>query len=201
MASRKEPDRESGRASRSFLRHVEERAIALRQRAGVGPQGRFDPFAAAPRFGVEIGKLEGLQLDPEDLQRLQKIDARMWSGGARQLPDGRWIVLLNPNQTPERAVSTMAEELAHAHLDHRPSALLPDAAGLIGRTFDEADEDEAYWTGAAALLPSAVVARAVWHETAAEALASTYAVSLELVHFRIKTLRFWPWYRTYRAAA
>jgi hypothetical protein len=201
MASRKKPDRQSGQAPRSFLRHVEERAIGLRRQAGVGPEVKLDPFAVARRFGVEVGYFEGLQLEPEDIQRLRNINARLWSGGAQQLPDGRLLVVLNPNQTAERAVSTVMEEISHAYLGHRPSALMPEAAGLIGRTFNDADEDEAYWTGAAALLPSVVVARAVWHEIPAETLASMYGVSHELVEFRIKTLRLWPWYRAYRVAA
>lgn len=175
--------------------------MALREQVGVSPQGRLDPFAAAPKFGIVVGDLTSLQLDPCDLQRLEVIDARTWSGGAKQLPDGRYLVLLNPNQTAERGVTTVMEEIAHVYFGHRPSALAAEPTQLIGRTFDEADEDEAYWTGAAALLPSMVVARAVWHAAPVEALASAYGVSLELVEFRIKTLRLWPWYRAHRAAA
>ncbi len=201
MAHTKRPDRQSGRASRTFLRFVEEHGMALRKQVGVGLEERLDPIAIAPKFGIVIGNLESLQLDQQDLQRLRTISARTWSGGAQELPDGRLQILLNPNQTPERAVITVMEEVAHAHFGHQPSFLVPDSAGLIGRTFDEADEDEAYWTGAAALLPSVVVARAVWRAVPAETLASTYGVSVELVEFRIKTLRLWPWYRVDRVAA
>src|SRR5215211_3377204 len=103
MANGKRPDRQSGRASRAFLRFIEEHGIALRERAGLGPEGPLDPFAAASQFGIIVGNLSSLPaLDQHDIQRLREISPRTWSGGAQELPDGRLHVLLNPNQTPER---------------------------------------------------------------------------------------------------
>lgn len=202
MARAGQLDRQNGRAPRRFLRFVEEHGLAIRHRAGLGTEGRLDPYEAASEFGVVIAKPDELQrLDPRDLAQIRLIDARAWSGSAQELPDGRVLVLLNPNQTPERAASTLMEEIAHAYFGHQPTALISAPMGLTNRTYVKAEEDEAFWTGAAALLPSSVVARAVWHEIPADALAQAYGVSLELVEFRIKTLRLWAWYRDRRAAA
>lgn len=199
--SSKRPDRETGRAPRGFLRFVEEHGIALRRQAGVGPRARLDPFATHEALGIIIARAGDLQgLDYEDLERLKTLDARTWSGSGQRLPDGRLLILLNPNQTPERAVITVMEEVAHVHFGHEPSALLAEPTGTWGRRYDATSEDEAYWTAAAALLPSQVIARAVWHRVPASTIATEYGVSRELVEFRIKTLRLWQHYSRQAAA-
>ena len=174
----------------------------LRRQAGIGAEGRLNPFDLEAALGIVIASPGGLGLlTKEDCKHLDRIDARIWSGGATELPDGRLLILLNPNQTLERAAVTVMEEVAHVHLGHQPSTLSLEPTDMPGRRYNEAAEDEAYWTAAAALLPSRVVARAVWDEKPAETLAIHYGVSIELVEFRIKTLRLWPWYRGRRAAA
>lgn len=202
MESEVHPNRRSGRATRSFLRFVEENGIALRAKAGLGPWGRLDPFIAADKLGVVVVELQHLQqLSEAERQEIAGIDARTWSGGAMPLPNGKLLVVLNPNQTPERAVVTFMEEVAHEHFGHTPTVLTIEPNGVLGRAYDTIAEKEAFWTAAAALLPSAVVARAVWHGVQVEALAASYGVSTELVEFRIKTLQLWPWHREKRAAA
>lgn len=184
------------RATRERLRFAEEQALVLRRRANLGALEPLDPWALAPDFGIVIAGLETLEgVDPDDREHLQSVDPRVWSGGGTPLPDGRLVVLLNPCQTRERAAATIMEEVAHAHLRHKPS-LEQHSNGLIGRRFDEEAEDEAYWTGTAALLPGKAVARAVWMGEAAESLARRYGVSTDLVKFHIKIRRLWPMYHT-----
>jgi Zn-dependent peptidase ImmA (M78 family) len=174
----------------------------LREKVGLGRSGRFDPFAVDVALGIVIANPQDLtQLTTADQTSLQHVDARTWSGGATRLPDGRLLVLLNPNQTLEWARVTLMEEVAHAHFGHKPTSLATDPFGLSGRRYDSKAEDEAYWTASATLLPSRVVARAVWDGVPEEVLAADYGVSIELVKFRIKTLRLWPYHRPHRAAA
>lgn len=188
--------------SRLFLRFIEENGIALRNRAGLSPRERLDPFAAADQFGVVVVNLQDLQmLGAAEMQELAGIDARTWSGGAIALPNGKLLLVLNPNQTQERATVTVMEEVAHAHYGHKPIALTIESTGMPGRTYDPSTEKEAYWTAAAALLPSSVVARAIWQGIPIKTLALTYGVSTELVEFRIKTLQLWPWRREKLEAA
>lgn len=202
MTSARRIDRQSGRAPKSFLRFVEEHGIALRERAGLGKQGRLDPFACQSVFGIVILDPKSLTaFDAGDHDRLRDLDARTFSGGAYKLPDGRFMVMLNPNQTPERAAITIMEEVAHIHFGHKPTSLSAEPTDQPGRHYNATTEDEAYWTASAALLPSVVVARAVWNGVPAEDLSAEYGVSVELVEFRVKTLRLWPWYRKRRVAA
>jgi Zn-dependent peptidase ImmA (M78 family) len=117
------------------------------------------------------------------------------------LPGGQTLVILNPRQTAERAAVTAVEEFAHAHYGHAPSRLERLPSGLVCRDYDAQAEREAYWTAAATLLPSEVVARAVWRRVCAEELATTLGVSTQLVEFRIKVLRLWKYYTTPLAEA
>lgn len=202
MTTMMQPNRQTGRATRTFARTIEEHGIAIRQKAGLGRWEQLDPFALQASLNIVIADPRSLgQLTKEDHEQLPLIDARTWSGGAKELPDGRLLVVLNPNQTRERAVVTVMEEVAHAHIGHQPSPLSLNPDQLAGRSYDQVAEKEAYGSAAAALLPSVVVARAVWHSMPAENLSIEYGVSVELVEFRIKTLRLWPWYRDNRAAA
>ena len=186
--------------SREFLRFVDEQAAELRQRAEVGPTGRLDPWHAASAFGVIIADLNDLtDLQPEDRTHLLGVDARVWSGMGIPLPGGKLLALLHPDQTVERKTVTVMEEVAHVHLGHKPSQLVTQPSGLVKREYDAQAEWEAYCVAAAALLPAKCVARGVWSGKSAAALAAEHGVSVELVEFRIRTLRLWPEYRAHAA--
>jgi len=106
---------------------MEEHGMALRKKAGLGSTGRLDPFTVKDELNIIVmtpGDLGGL--GDADQAGLLDLNARIWSGGAQELPDGRLLILLNPNQTPERAAITVMEEIAHGHLGHQPSTLIPD---------------------------------------------------------------------------
>ncbi len=184
-----------GGSLKTFLEHVEDEAQVLRARAGVGPTGRLDPRVLTAELKIHLVRIDEIvALSPEDRDLLRSADPGDWSGVGMPLPDGRTLVILHPDQPPERATSTIMEEVCHAHYGHTPSRFERLRGGITKRGYDRDVEDEAYWTGAAALLPAQVVAKAVWRRTA-DRLASDYGVSIELVEFRIKVLGFWREYR------
>jgi hypothetical protein len=79
------------------------------------------------------------------------------------------------------------EELAHLSLDHKPSRLI-SYDGVIVRTWNKTEETQAYWVGAAALLPRRVMKGARTLGRDAAAVANEHLVSEDLVHFREKVL-------------
>ena len=79
------------------------------------------------------------------------------------------------------------EELAHLSLNHKPSRLMC-YDGVVVRTWNKTQETEAYWVGAAALLPGRILKSAFTLGRDAAALADEHMVSVELVHFREKVL-------------
>jgi len=155
----------------------------LRREVGAALTGPIDPFDCAERLGVTIR----WSADEFDGDNSGDDSARDWSGMARALPDGRLLVLLNSNQTPERARVTLLEEVFHHRLGHTTNEL--SSEGRIGHLRDQ--EREAYWTATAALLPMREVALRVHQGRLADEIADEFHVSMELVEMRIKTLRLW----------
>jgi Zn-dependent peptidase ImmA (M78 family) len=176
---------------------IEEHAAMMRVRAGVGPTEKLDPRAFAAKLAIPIIDPTGVEkLSPAQREIVGNLDARQWSGGAVTTADGTHVIVLHPRQTGERINATIMEEIAHILLGHEPSAIHSEG-GLTLRTYDKESEQEAYWTGAAALLPAVVVAKALWRNVSAETLAVDYDVSVELVEFRIRILGLWSEYVTH----
>lgn len=174
------------------IRQIEKHAAILRQQIGIGPTDRLSPREWMDKLNIQIAYPDEIeQLTPEMRQRLLGLDAKVWSGISNTLPNGRMLIILNPNQTVERENVTIMEEVAHRYYGHQPSQL-----NKIGRDrYDEKTEQEAYWTAAATLLPSRVVGQAVWCSESAESLAANYGTSVELVEMRIKILNLWSCYK------
>lgn len=162
--------------------------------AGVNLRDKLDPWKHAEQLSIKIvyaDEIEGLT--SEQKRFINQSSAKDWSGGAmsKSLPDGRTLVILHPNQTDERANVTILEEVAHKHFDHEPSILTGDRA----KAYDDAAEQEAYWTAAAMLLPMKEVARAVYVGQSAEELGASFGVSQELAEMRIKIMGLWEHYK------
>ena len=174
---------------------VDKHSAILRCQAGVGLDERLDPWAVAPAFGlafVQPNTVDGAT--DEDKSTASKLTAKNWSGMARSRPDGNILVMLNPNQTPERANVTIMEEVSHVHLGHKPVKIIT-AGDCFQREYDPVIEQEAYWLAAGTLLPSQSVGRLVWKGMTAEQIGTRFGVSSELVAFRVKILRLWPDYQ------
>jgi len=185
-------------------RQFELRALGFRDFAGVSSSAPLDPFRLA-KFAnllvVSFDQIEGLS--SEAREQLLGSASEKWSGGAcsRPLPDGRRIVILNPTHGRMRTNATLMEEVSHVFLGHQPSRLKVVAENESGRTvsrdYRKADEEAAYATGAAALVPFSALRQFVLEGQTSLQIAKHFRVSRELVEYRLKVTRLW---RTYRAA-
>ena len=76
-----------------------------------------------------------------------------------KLPSGEKLIILNPTHGKNRHAATLMEEISHVFLGHKPSRLAienKDHTGkTIARDYNNDIEEEAYGTGAAALIPYA----------------------------------------------
>ena len=184
-------------------RQYELRALGLRDFAGVRADAALDPFALA-RFAnllvVDFEQIEGLSLHAREL--LLGAASAEWSGGAcsRALPDGRKIIILNPNHTRQRQHATLMEEICHVFLGHTPNRLAIVGAGKGGRAaardYEKHDEEWAYATGAAALVPFSSLRKSVLHGKPAVEIARHFRVSTQLVQYRLKVTRLWSLYKS-----
>jgi Zn-dependent peptidase ImmA (M78 family) len=92
------------------------------------------------------------------------------------------------------------EEICHVFLGHKPSRLAienRDKNGkIIARDYNHTIEEEAYSTGAAALVPYTALRRMVEDGKSSQAIARHFYVSRALVEFRIKVSRLWDEYKS-----
>ncbi|HEV2885217.1 MAG TPA: ImmA/IrrE family metallo-endopeptidase [Pyrinomonadaceae bacterium] len=185
-------------------RRFELSAQGIRDFAGVRPGAPLNPFDLARFANLLVVDFDQIKaLSAKTREHLLGEATEQWSGGAcsHPLPDGRRIVILNPNHGPQRTNATLMEEVSHVFLGHQPSRLKIVAEDRRGRTmsrdYRKADEEEAYATGAAALVPFSSLRRLVLDGQNSLQIAKHFRVSRELVEYRLKVTRLW---RTYRAA-
>jgi len=175
-------------AREHFINWIEGRGQALRSVCGVPTFGRLDPFELAKALNVELVELRGIAgLDPEVLECLTEEDPSAWSAGMVHGMDGLHLVVLNPTHDSRRQRASLMEELAHMFLNHKPSRL-NSYDGLIVRSWNKTQETQAYWVGAAALLPRRVIKGARTLGRDAALVANEHMVSEALVHFREKVV-------------
>lgn len=179
------------------------KALGLRDFARVPGDAPLNPFNLA-RFAnllvVDLDRIKGLS----DTARKHLLGAASeeWSGGAcaRPLPDGRKIVILNPSHGPARTNATLMEEICHVFLGHQPNRLAVISnmgnGKTLARDYRKLDEEEAYATGAAALVPFGGLRKLIFKGSSSIQVAKHFRVSRDLVEYRLKVTRLWKTYRT-----
>ena len=185
-------------------RRFELQAQGFREFAAVRPDAPLDPFRLARFANLLVVEFRQIQnLSETTRERLLGSASEEWSGGAcsHALPDGRRVVILNPNHGPARTNATLMEEISHVFLGHQPSRLKVLATNKTGKTvardYRHADEEAAYATGAAALVPFPALRKYVLAGQTSSQIAKHFRVSRELVEYRLKVTRLW---RLYKAA-
>jgi Zn-dependent peptidase ImmA (M78 family) len=167
-------------------RRIEREALALRWRLGLGLRDRLDPLELAARVPARVFRPADFG-DELLARRLRQVP---WDGLSFTVPgDPALIVLLNPDRPATRRTATLLEELSHALLDHRPTRLARDPrTGVLRRSYDAAQEREAFELGAALLLPRELLAAELRARRSVTAIARRHGCSEALVLFRIRRL-------------
>jgi hypothetical protein len=178
--------------------------MGLRDFARLRADAPLNPFDLARFANLLVVDFEQIKsLSNQNRALLLGSASEEWSGGAcsKPLPDGRRIVILNPNHGPARTNATLMEEICHVFLGHKPNRLAVISTGERGQTlardYRNLDEEAAYAIGAAALVPFAALRRAVLAGKSAADVARRFRVSRDLIEYRLKVTRLW---RTYKSA-
>lgn len=177
-------------------RNFELKAMALREFARVKPDLSLNPFDLAQFANLIVVEFEQLKgLSERARQHLLGPASESWSGGACSLPDGMKLVILNPNHGPARTKATLMEEICHVFLAHQPNRLsivTKDERGkVMNRDYRQADEEEAYGVGAAALVPYATLKKLLLQGKTSREIGLHFRVSRELVEYRMKVTHLW----------
>jgi len=184
-------------------RQYELRALGLRDFAGARDDAPFDPFALARHANllvVDFDQVKGLS--PQAREHLLGAASEQWSGGAAShpLPNGKRIVILNPNHGPQRMKATLMEEICHVFLGHQPNRLSITGKDKRGRTvardYQKTDEESAYAIGAAALVPYSSLRRRLLQGKSSSDVAKHFRVSRQLVEYRLKVTHLWSLYKS-----
>lgn len=174
---------------------LEDEASRFRTDLGLGLEDPLDPKL------LEVGGVKVLTLEdlfPEDNPNRNYLEysaAQDWSAMSAPL-DGEethWVVLLNHRQSVERQRVTLLEEYWHLMLGHHPTKVAK-VGGVYGRTYEAAEEHDAFYLASASLLPAEAVRKAVRDRLPAEEVCARFGTSRELVEYRIKRLGLWNVY-------
>ena len=189
-------------------RQFELHALGFRDFARVRAGAPLNPFRLAKFAGLLVVDFEQVKgLDPQAREHLLGAASEQWSGGACSLPlpDGRRIVILNPNHGPARTNATLMEEISHVFLGHKPSRLKVVAetenGQTVSREYRRSDEEQAYATGAAALVPFSALKKLIHDGERSQQIAAHFRVSRDLVEYRLKVTRLWRLYTKWHQAA
>lgn len=180
------------------VREFELAATAIRRMAGINSDDeRLDPFGLAEMLGLIVRYQDEIPgLSDDDRRLLSDVFSGSWSGATIVLDDESRVVVLNRSHNAERNRATVMEEICHHVFGHAPTSLKHLAsAGAAVRDYDSDQEKEAYWTGAAALVPYVALKRRILERVPALEIADHFGVSEELVKFRIKTTGMWSIYQ------
>lgn len=177
--------------------------MALREFAGLKFDDEpLDPFALAAYAKLFVATFEHIEGLSEDTKRhLLEGGKDLWSGGAAsaKLPDGSRLIILNPTHGKNRHNATLMEEICHVFLGHKPSRLAINNTNKEGKTiardYHAEIEEEAYGTGAAALLPYTAIRRMILDGRTVAEIARHFKVSRALVEYRLKISRLWNSYK------
>ena len=143
--------------------------------------------------GIEIVRLGQTNcLDAATVNTLSADACDEWSAMSIPLDASHehWAVLLNDCHSLERQRVTLLEEVWHILLGHKLTKIAK-VAEAYGRTYDSAEEHDAYYLASATLLPRTAVIRAVSARCSSLEIAKQFGTSPELVDYRIKRLGLW----------
>lgn len=174
---------------------IERLAATVRRKLKVDQLEPLSPWQLAEALPAHIFYPEDFEND-ELAGRLRQV---RWDGFAFSCDgDSTLMILLNSARSEKRQMATLMEELSHHLLRHKPCKISVNSqTGLLERSYDGAQEAEAYDLGAAILLPKERIQRDVGEKRTASEIANDHGCSEELVVYRIKRMRLWKRYESY----
>ena len=160
-------------------------AVGLRHQMGLQCDAPIDLYdLAEKRLGLPVVPItEFKDVCPDHVTRLFEADKGAFSASLLPVGDGR-IILLNDGHSLRRQNSSLAHEISHALLAHRPTQLF-DGTGC--RNFDKDLEAQANCLAGHVLIPNEAAQRIVWSDRNLEAVCDEYGVSRRMLDYRLNT--------------
>ena len=172
---------------RGFKSWCEKTSADYRAQLGLSLNEPLDPRALAAELGVLVWTPHDIpHLSKESLIQLTRIDSASWSAITIAV-ENKHLVILNSAHADTRLNNSLAHELSHIILNHRPATASVSAEGYLFRDkYDHEQEDEANWLAGALLVPREGL-RQGYSDTAVTAqLAVRFGVSAQLILWRLR---------------
>ena len=172
---------------RGFKSWCENTAVEYRSQLGLGRTSALDPRDLADHLRVLVrspGDVPGLS--QHAVEQLTEIDPDSWSAVTIKAK-GQHVVILNSAHADTRQRNSLAHELAHIILNHRPvRTTISNEGFLFNDRYDPVQEEEADWLAAALLLPRDALLRAYRRTRSSRAIAREFEVSAKLADWRLR---------------
>lgn len=167
---------------RGFKSEAEAIAREVRSEMGLASHNPLSAWSLAEHLGVPLLKLSALVLAAPDAVRYFLADETGAFSAVTVFRDAKRLVVYNDGHSKARQASDLAHELAHALLLHPPHAAM-DGYGC--RVWAADIEAEADWLSGALLVPRDAAFRIARRKVAIEEAALEYAVSEQMMRFRL----------------
>jgi hypothetical protein len=171
-------------------------ATGIRESFRLAEDEALEPFKIQLDRVIRVNGADIKNVSPEARAHLFGLGSSEWSAATIPLKDKNidWLIVLNNSHTIERQRATLMEEYCHVLLGHDMTQISAQE-GVAFRDYRREEEHEAYYVGAAILVPQKGLRHRLSSRHGAEAIAKHYGVSRELVEFRIKRLGLWYAYQ------
>lgn len=171
------------RLPRGFKTETNRVARELRRELGLGNAAPLDPWKVSAHLDIPVVPLSTFRREARDaVAHVAREDGGTFSA-ATICRGSRRLIVVNDFQHPNRQRSSLAHELAHILLWHKPA----QAFGVDGfREWNPQQEAEANWLGAALLVSEEATLDIVRKRHSVAAAAIAYKVSKDLLTFRIQ---------------
>ena len=172
---------------RGFKSWCENTAAEYRSHLGLGRDAPLDPRDLADHLGVRVWTPRDVPgLSDHAIEQLTIVDASSWSA-ATVAANGQHLVILNSAHADTRHRSSLAHELAHLILNHRPArTAVSDEGYLFSDRYDAEQEEEADWLGGTLLLPREGLLNKYRQTRSSEVIAREFGISTKLVDWRLR---------------
>jgi Zn-dependent peptidase ImmA (M78 family) len=167
-----------------MLKECETIALEARAEVGLGAEDRLDPELLAEHLAIELRPLAAYRaVLPDAVEHLTEKAPSVFSA-VTVYRDSKRRIIYNPVHSPRRHVNTIAHELAHGLLEHKPTELFDEHGNRIWIPDDEAEAD--YLAGALLVPLGAVEPVMVRLEGDLVDAAEHFGVSENLMQYRIE---------------
>lgn len=167
---------------RGFKTEAEAVAREVRSEMGLASHQPLSPWNLAEHLGVPLLRLSALVSAAPGAVEYFLADGRGAFSAVTVFRDAKRLVVYNDGHSLPRQASDLSHELAHALLLHPPHAAMNENGC---RVWAADIEDEADWLGGALLVPRDAAFRVARRRIPLEEAAREYAVSEQMMRFRL----------------